>query len=47
MRPDRVVVVAPLFDEHFDLLQSAEDFFVEQLVSEFAVETFVVAVLPG
>ena len=47
VRPDRVVVVAPLFDKHFRLLQSVEDLSVEQLLSEFTVEALVVAVPPG
>ena len=44
---DRVVVVSPSSDEHCCLLQSVEDFAVQQLVAELAVERFVVAVLPG
>ena len=37
MRPDGVVVVAPLFDQHLGLLQRVEDLAVRQLVAEFAV----------
>jgi hypothetical protein len=36
-----------LLDEHLGLLQAIEDLAVEQLVSEFAVEALVVAVLSG
>ena len=43
MRPDRVVVVTPSFDQHLRLLQRVEDFRVEQLVPELAVEALVVA----
>ena len=47
MGPDRVVVVTPLFDEDPGLLEAAEDFPVEQLVPQLAVEAFAIAVLPG
>ena len=46
MRSDRVVMSPPLLDQHFSLLERVEDLFVEQLVSELAVEALVVAVLP-
>ena len=47
MRPDRVVVDAPLLDEHLSFSQCVEDFFVEQLIAQLAIEGFAVAVLPG
>lgn len=47
MWPDGVVVVAPLLDQHLGLLECVEDFTVEQLISELAVEALVKAVLPG
>ena len=47
MRPNGVVVVAPLLDQHFRLLQCVEDFAVQQLVPKLAVEALVVAVFPG
>ena len=47
MRPDRVVVMSPSFDQHFSLLQRVEDSHVQYLVSELAVEALVVTVLPG
>ena len=47
MRPDRVVVLPPLLDDSLGLLQAVEDFAVEQLITELAVEGLAVAVLPG
>ena len=46
MRPYRVVMVSPAFDEHLSLLQRVEDLSIEQLVSEFPIEWLVVSVLP-
>ncbi len=46
MRPDRVVVIAPLFNQHFRLLERVEDLTGEQLVAELAVEALAVTVLP-
>ena len=45
MWPDRVVVDTPLFDQHLGFVECVEDLSVEQLVSQFAVEALVVAVL--
>jgi hypothetical protein len=42
-----VVVMEPGFDQDPGLRQGVEDLSVEQLVTELAVEGFVVAVLPG
>jgi hypothetical protein len=47
VRPDGVVVLAPLLDEDLGLLEAAEDFTVEQFVPQPAVEAFAIAVLPG
>lgn len=46
MRADGVVVPPPLFDDDLGFSQRVEDLTVEQLVSELAVEAFIVAVLP-
>jgi hypothetical protein len=46
MRPNGVVVPAPLFDQHLCLLECIEDFSVQQLIAELPVEGFVVAVFP-
>jgi len=47
VRSDRVVVVAPLLDDDTSLLQTVEDFPVEALVAQAAVEGLAVAILPG
>ena len=47
MRPHRIVVLTPLFDQRLRLFQRAEYLSIEQLVSEFAVEAFIVSILPG
>ncbi len=47
MGPDGVVVPPPSFDEHLRLEERVEDFPLEKLVSQFAVETLGVAVLLG
>lgn len=47
MRPDGVVVDAPALDQDDRFLERVEDFAVEQLVPEFAVEGLVVSILPG
>ena len=46
MRPYRVEVIAPLLDHDLGLLQAVEDFLVETLVTQLAVEGFTIAVLP-
>ena len=46
MRPDGVVVIAPSLDQHLRLRQIVEDFPIQQLVPELAVEALVVAVIP-
>ena len=45
-RSYRVVMVAPAFDQYLRLLQCVEDFCVQNFISQFAVEAFVVTVLP-
>lgn len=47
MRPDRVVVTTPLFDDHLRRLQRVEDFPVEQLIPEPGIEALDKTVLPG
>src|SRR3954471_24263770 len=46
VRPDGVVVAAPIFDLDLSLPQRNEDLEVEQLVTELAVEALHVPVLP-
>jgi hypothetical protein len=43
---DRIVKPSPLFDEDNGLVQREEDFAVQKLVRQLAVEALVVAVLP-
>lgn len=45
--PHGVVVAAPRLDQHADLGEAAEDFAVQELVSERAVEALAVAVPHG
>jgi len=40
-------MVAPLLDDDTSLLQTVEDFPVEALVAQLAVEGFAIAILPG
>src|SRR5499433_3965081 len=47
MRPDRVVVTAPTFDDDLRLAQCVEDLAVEQLVPQPGIKTLDEAVLPG
>src|SRR6266446_10748974 len=47
VRPDRVVVPSPALDDDLGLVESVEDFAVEQLVAQASVEALDVAVLPG
>jgi hypothetical protein len=47
VRTNRVVVNPPLFDQYLSFSQGVEQFPIQQLVSELAVEALVVAVLPG
>lgn len=39
VRPDAVLVAAPARDHHRNFREAAEDFAVEQLVSEFCFDT--------
>ena len=47
MRSLRIVEASPLLDEHLRFFKRGEDFHVQTLIPEFAVEGFYVAVLPG
>ena len=47
VRPSRVVVDAPLFDDHLGFLKAVEDLAIEAFIPELAVEGLAVAVLPG
>jgi len=44
---DGVVVDAPAFGQHAKLFDGVKDLSVEELICEFGVERFTVAVLPG
>ena len=46
VRPDGVVVDAPLLDDHLCFSQRVEDLSVQQLIAQLAVEGFAVAILP-
>lgn len=46
VRSDGVVVDAPAFGQHTQLLDRVEEFSVEDLIPQLAVERFAVAVLP-
>jgi len=46
VRPDRVVVLAPLLDDDGGFLQIVEDLSIEQFIAQFSVEGFAVTVLP-
>lgn len=47
MRPTPVVVSAPIFNNDFRFFHGHKHLTVQQLVPQFAVEAFAVAVLPG
>ena len=46
MRPDSVVLSAPVLDQNLSLFERAEDLNIEQTISELAVEAFTVSILP-
>ena len=46
MRPDRVVVLAPLFDDDLRFLEAIKDFAVQKLVAQLAIEALAISVLP-
>ena len=46
MRPDRVVLIAPLLDDDGGFFQAVEDFSVEAFVAQLTVEGLAIAVLP-
>ena len=47
MGPYGVVVLSPLLDDDFGLLEAVEDFSIEQFISEFSIKALVVTVFPG
>lgn len=47
MRPNLVVVASPAFNKDLGFPQGIEDFSVEQFIPQPAIETLVIAVLPG
>jgi hypothetical protein len=47
MRSESVVLLPPPFDDHLGLFQGIEYLSVEQLISQFSIEGFVVSVFPG
>ena len=46
MRPDRVVMSSPDFDQNLGLLQRVENLSIQKFISQTGVEAFNVAVLP-
>src|SRR5215475_6237676 len=46
MRPDRIVMAPPAFDDDLSFSQGIEDLAVEQLIAKAGVEALDVAVLP-
>ena len=46
MRPLRVVVFPPFFDDYLRLFQAVENLTIEQFVPEAGIKTFAVSVLP-
>ena len=42
MRPDGIIVFPPLLDDDLRLLQAVEDFSVQQLIAELAIEALVI-----
>ena len=47
MRPLRVVMFSPFFDDNLRFFQGVKDLAVKQFVSESGIEAFTVSVLPG
>ena len=47
MRPDRVEVMSPAFDDDLSFPQRVEDFAIEQFIAQACVEALDVAILPG
>lgn len=46
MRTNLIVLLPPLFDNDLGLLQSVEDFTIEQLIPEFTIEALDKAIFP-
>lgn len=47
MQSDRIILLAPGFDQNLGLLQCAENLTVQELIAQASVEAFDVTVLPG
>ena len=47
MRPDRVEMTPPAFDDDLSLSHRVEDFTIEEFIAQARVEALDVAVLPG
>ena len=47
MRPERVILLPPPFDNHLRLLKRIENLPVEHFISQFSIERFIVSILPG
>src|SRR5262245_15759653 len=46
MRPDRIVIAPPAFDDDLSFVEGVEDLAIEQLIAQARVEALDVAVLP-
>ena len=46
MRSDRIVMLAPSFDDDLRLLKRVEDFAIEELIAQLGVEALAIAILP-
>src|SRR5262245_28196560 len=46
MRPDRIVMAPPAFDDDLSFVEGVEDLAIEQLIAQAGVEALNVAVLP-
>ena len=46
MRPDRIVMAPPAFDDDLSFLEGVEDLAIEQLITQASVEALDVSVLP-
>ena len=46
MRPDGVVMLSPALDQYLRLPEGVEDFHIQKLVPQFAIEAFVITVFP-
>jgi hypothetical protein len=46
MWSDLIVLFSPFFNQYFRLLQGKKDFSIEQFISELAIETLDITILP-